>query len=177
MSIIALDLNSKRCGVACGGERDGAPRCLSWQLFGTATEEDLARSLATLYTSVSELCKLLHPKFLFYEAPFMPHEGSGHTNAQAIRSGLSLAAIAMAAGRNAGAITKPGHTQSWRKTFVGSGRPENPKEATLARCKLLGWSVKNDDEADAAGLWAHAMSLNYPHWAPKATPLFGRKVA
>lgn len=175
--ILALDLNSKQCGIACGGERDGAPRCMSWTLFGTATEDDLARSLATLYTSISSLCKLLHPQFVYYEAPFNPQDAKGHTNAQSIRSGLSLAAIAMAAGQNAGAITKPGHTQSWRKTFVGHGRPENPKQVTMDRCKLLGWSIKNEDEADAAGLWAHAMSINYPTWAPKATPLFGRSAA
>lgn len=146
---------------------------MSWRLFGVESEDDLARSLAALYTSISQLCKLLHPRFVYYEAPFNPHEGSGNTNAQAIRSGLSLAAIAMAAGRNAGAITKPGHVQSWRKTFVGHGRPENPKAVTLARCELLGWRVCNDDEADAAGLWCHAMSINFPRWAPKATPLFG----
>lgn len=174
--VLALDLNSKNCGVACGGESDGSPRCMSWQLFGTETEDDLARSLATLYASIANLCKVLRPQYLYYEAPFMPHEGSGHTNARAIRSGLSLAAIAMAAGRNAGAITKPGHTQSWRKTFIGHGRPESPKEATIARCNLLGWKVANHDEADAAGLWCHAMSLHFPKWAPRATPLFAGAV-
>lgn len=177
MSVIALDLNSKRCGVACGGERDGAPRCYSWPLFGMASEDDMARSWAVLYTSISDLCKVIHPRFVYYEAPFNPQDGKGHTNAQAIRSGLSLAAIAMAAGRNSGAVTKPGHTQSWRKTFVGQGRPADPKEATLARCRLLGWKVNNHDEADAAGLWAHAMSLHFPKWAPKSTPLFGRSAA
>lgn len=175
--IVTLDLNSHRCGIAAGGPADKAPRVLSWNLFGKEDEDTLARSLAALYSSISDLCKLLHPKFVYYEAPFNPQDARGKTNAQAIRSGLSLAAIAMAAGRNAGAITKPISTQTWRKTFCGHGRPEDPKAATVARCKMFGWSVANDDEADAAGMWMHAMLIHYPQWVPNSVPLFAGRGA
>lgn len=175
--IFALDLNSHRCGWAVGGPEDPRPRVGSWQLFGTQTEDDLARSLATLYRSIADLSRLLKPRFVYYEAPFNAQDGRGKTNATSIRSGLSLAAIAMAAGRNAGAITKPISTQTWRKTFCGHGRPEDPKGATMDRCALLGWPVNNHDEADAAGVWCHAMCIEYRHWAPNSTALFAGRVA
>lgn len=172
--LLSLDLNTKRCGLGFGGPQDGSPRLGTWQLFGTADEDALARSCAALYRSISDLCKLIHPQFVYYEAPFNPQDARGHTNHQAVRGLLSLAAVAMAAGRNAGAMTYPAHVQSWRKSFCGHGRPENPKQATIARCNLLGWSVANDDEADAAGVWAYGMSIRFPKWAPKATPLFSK---
>ncbi len=170
--LFALDLNSHRCGWAIGGPADGCPRVGSWKLYGTETEDDLARSCAALYTSIAQMAKLLHPRFVYYEAPFNAQDGRGHTNAKAIRSGLSLAAIAMAAGRNARALTAPGHVQSWRKHFCGEGRPKDPKQATINRCRILGWTVANDDEADAAGLWSFGMAKHYPQWSPRSTPLF-----
>lgn len=170
--LFALDLNPTRCGWAVGGPADSRPRSGSWKLFGTETEADLARSCRALYNSISDLGKLLHPNIVYYEAPFDNHRGN--TNHRSARGQFSVAAIAMAAGLNAGAQVVPVQVQSWRKTFCGHGRPEDPKAATMARCRLFGWEVDNHDEADAVGIWVHAMSLRYASWAPRATPLFGR---
>lgn len=170
--LIALDINSKSVGVAFGAPTDGAPRCVTWRLVGMDSEELLTRSCAGLYNSVSEYGKLLHPAIVAIEAPLNPQALRGTTTAHIIMGMFSLVAAARAAAHNAGARVVFCQVQSWRKTFCGHGRLENPKEATLARCKLLGWSVQNDDEGDAAGLWCHEMSLHYRHWSPKGTPLF-----
>jgi hypothetical protein len=172
--LLALDMNTKRVGVCVGGEADTNPRLLSWQLFGTETEEDLARSCATLYRSISDLCKLMHPRIVMYEAPFNPQDGRGHTNHQAIRGLLSLAAIAMAAGRNAGARTEPANIQRWRKHFLGNGYPEAPKQAALDQCAAYGWTPKNHDEADAAGVWHFGMFTFFKPTALACTPMFAR---
>lgn len=170
--LLALDINSRRVGWAIGGPADPRPRLSAWSLYGCQTEDDLARSCAALYRSISDLSKFIKPRFVYYEAPFNPQGAERQSNAHTVRGLLSLAAVAMAAGVNAGAITKPVHVATWRKHFCGQGRPENPKRATMDRCRLLGWDVKNDDEADAAGVWAFAMAMEYPQWAPNSTPLF-----
>lgn len=171
MSVLALDLNTVRCGYAFGGEADGAPRTGSWPFFGIQSEDDLRRTLGALAQSITELCRLIRPTYAYYEAPIQ-NPAWGSTNANAMRGTYSVVAVAMAMCSNAGAITKPAHINSWRKTFLGHAYPDDPKAATMARCKLLGWPIKNDDEADAAGIWCWGMSNNYPRWAPKGTPLF-----
>lgn len=172
--LLALDLNSRSCGVAFGGPTDGGPRCVTWRLPGCGDEDKLNRSCAGLYNSISEFSKLIHPDIIAIEATFNPQkaEGDSRSNNFTVVSSFSLAAVARAAAQNVGAKVVLTHVQSWRKTFCGHGRPKDPKEATLARCKLLNWSVANDDEGDAAGLWCHEMSLHYRHWSPKGTPLF-----
>jgi Holliday junction resolvasome RuvABC endonuclease subunit len=175
--LLALDINTRRTGFAFGGETDGAPRVGHWKLYGCHEDVDLTRSAAALYNSISDLCKLIHPRFVILEAPFNPALNEGRSNHQSVMGLFSLAAIASAAGHNAGATVSRAHVQTWRKSFTGHGRPQNPKAVTQARCALLGWSVANEDEADAAGVWCWGMSMKYPKWAPRGTPLFADKGA
>jgi Holliday junction resolvasome RuvABC endonuclease subunit len=46
--------------------------------------------------------------------------------------------------------------QTVRKHFIGKGKGHGRNEAkaqTMKRCRMLGWKVLNDNEADAAALW------------------------
>ncbi|WP_306150677.1 hypothetical protein [Roseovarius sp. MMSF_3281] len=47
---------------------------------------------------------------------------------------------------------------SIRKHFIGHGRLRRDvaKARTIARCRSLGWNVKNDNEADACAVWEFA---------------------
>lgn len=168
--LIALDINSKRCGVAFGGVADGAPRVLTWALPGGLDIPTLSRGAASLYSSLSGLSKLVHPEHVFIEAPLQMTDRSAHTELVLI----ALFGAACAAGANAGANVNTGHVGTWRRHFIGRGNMpgKEAKAATIARCHLFGWKVENHDEADAAGLWSFGMSITYPKWAPKATPLF-----
>lgn len=172
--LLALDCNTKMVGWAAGGVDDCAPRLGTWHLFGTETEDDLARSCAALYRNIRDISKLIHPTVVIYEAPFNPQDGRGRTNNQAIRGLLSLAAICMAAGQNAGARTEPGHVQSWRRHFLGNGYPKDPKQCALDQCAAYGWAPKNHDEGDAAGIWHWGMFTYFKPTALACTPLFAR---
>lgn len=46
------------------------------------------------------------------------------------------------------------HMDDWRKHFIGvaKGGRDFLKKKAVAECKSRGWSVKSDDEADAAGV-------------------------
>lgn len=170
--LLTLDLNTKRCGVAAGCETDSAPCLLSWQLFGTETEDDLARSCAVLYRNISDLAKVIHPRVGLYEAPLNPDDLRGNTNYNAMRGLISLAAVAMAALQNAGARTYPARVQRWRKHFLGHGFPTDPKQAAMDQCAAYGWAPKNHDEADAGGIWHWGMFTYFKNDVVPCSPLF-----
>jgi hypothetical protein len=169
---LALDMNTRRVGLASGGEGDRRPFLTSIQLFGTECEDDLARSCAALYRNISDFCKLTHPAFVIYEAPFNPQDGRGNTNYNSIRGLISLAAIAMAAGQNSGARTVPANIQRWRKHFLGTAYPADPKQAALDQCAAYGWTPKNHDEADAGGVWHWGVSTHFKNAALPCSPMF-----
>lgn len=166
--VLALDLNSRSCGVSFGAPDSPSPRCATWKLPGCEDDATLFRSLSFLRQSITELSRLIQPRFVAIEAPLNLSDRNPRTNLALI----SLAAVAAEAGSSIGAKTEWRHVQTWRKNFTGSGRPDNPKQATKARCDLLGWKYANEDEADSAGLWAYEMSIRFPKWSPRSMPLF-----
>lgn len=67
------------------------------------------------------------------------------------------------------------NVQTVRKHVVGKARPENPKQAVLARCKMLGYLPKDSRDTDAAD--AIALHIYASDVICRATPagivLFG----
>jgi len=169
MALLALDI-AGLCGWALGGPSDGGPRTGTWLLHGL-DDYGLDRSLATLHETVREFCRCHSVEIVAIEAPMMPQFRSAHTAVALI----SLVAVARAAAQRHGARIRVVHVQSVRKHFVGSGRPDNPKRAVMERCRILGWPVADDNAADAAALWAYAMSVSYPKWSPRSTPMFAER--
>lgn len=169
--LLALDI-ATRTGWALGGPSDGSPRTGTWKLPGL-DDMQLDRSLQVLDDSITGLCKIARVEIVAIEAPLMMQNRSAHTALGLI----SCAAVARCAAQRHGARIVMAQVQTVRRHFVGHGRPDDPKRAVMDRCKLLGWTVADDNAADAAALWSFAMSANYRHWAPKSTPLFGRAAA
>jgi crossover junction endodeoxyribonuclease RuvC len=66
-----------------------------------------------------------------------------------------------------------------RAHFIGErGLKRAPaKQAVMARCRRLGWEVKNDNEGDACALWSYACALIDPRLALNVVPLFNRRLA
>lgn len=168
---MALDI-AGLCGWALGGPANGAPRTGTWQLHGL-DDWGLDRSLATLHETVREFCRCHSVEIVAIEAPMMLQGRSAHT-ALAL---ISLVAVARAAAQRHGAQLRLVHVQTVRKFFVGQGRPDNPKQAVMERCRLLNWAFEDDNAADAAALWAYAMSVSYPKWSPKSTPMFAERAS
>ncbi len=164
--LLALDVSSKRTGYAFGTDAGTpAPRASCWAMPG---DGDLHRARAALATSIASLCGLIHPAVVVIEAPLQIFGRSAHTAFVL----TALYGAASAAAHNSGAAVYDANVQTWRKHFTGQARPDNPKQATIDRCKLIGWEPKNDDEADAMGLWHWGMSTYFRHWRQVGTPLF-----
>ena len=171
--VIALDLNTKSCGVAYGKFDWAAPKLTTWALPGSGDEGALTLAYGRLYASIVGIADLVCPAWVAIEAPFF-FKDDGKSNAHTLAVLHGLTCVARAAGVNCGAKVNMVAVSTWRKHFTGHGRPKDPKGATLHMCKILGWSPQNDDEGDAAGLWAYEMALRYPKWGPGTAPLVGR---
>jgi len=46
------------------------------------------------------------------------------------------------------------------------------KQAVMRQCKVLGWAIANDNEADACALWSYACAVADPKTALAVVPLF-----
>ena len=67
---------------------------------------------------------------------------------------------------------------SVRGHFLGTRKLQRDpaKDATLARCRKLGWEAENTDEADALALWHFACSLIDPELALQVSPMFNKRL-
>lgn len=168
--LLGLDLSTRATGFAFGDEKCGKPTSGAWKMPGAA-DDVLDRTLGGIFESISTLCKVAKVTRVVIEAPIMIANRSSHT-AMAL---IQLTGAARAAAHLAGASVRLVPVQTVRKHFIGKGRPDNPKLATMERCRLLGWPVDSDDAADAVAAWAWGVSTYYPRWSPNSTPLFAKR--
>jgi Holliday junction resolvasome RuvABC endonuclease subunit len=150
--ILGMDISASNMGLAIGRPGD-APRCWSVRLKKADFDDEDAG--VTLLKACADIVRVERPEWVYIEAPLGPVAISGATNAHSVTLLAQLAYVANVAFRSAGAKTRWAHVQSVRKAFVGEGRPEKrtAKKRVAKVCDLLGWKVKNDDEADAAAVW------------------------
>ena len=151
MILLALD-PAIATGWAWGG-KSTPPQFGCWRLPGF-DDAHLARSFASIYTSVRRVVVANKVEGFIIEAPLHLAQKSSHTE----RCLTMLSGAAQAGAINGGArfvsIVAP---QSWRKVVLGHGFPENPKEKAIRFCTRQGWYVDNDNAADALCLlrWGH----------------------
>ena len=120
------------------------------------------------------------PSIIVYEAPLnMVGRGKvaaqGLTNQNTLRLLFGYAAYAEGAAKEAGIPCYEKNIATVKKYLTQDGHAT--KEQMMRRCRMLGWQVSTDDEADACGLWALSKATLDPKWGPSSTPLFGRKAA
>lgn len=174
MSLLGLDASTIALGFALGGPKDGAPKSGVTKLPG-ADEMVFDRTLTLAYETVAGLCKMIKAEHVYIEAPIavMGSMNAVHTMVALLEL---TGALRVAATRSGASVSLPA-ISTIRKFFVGNGRlpKSEAKPIIMERCRVLGWDHGGDhNRADAMACWALGMSLRYPTWAPKATPLFGQ---
>lgn len=86
--------------------------------------------------------------------------------------GLSFIAVSVCARLNIPSILI--NQGTWRREFLGEGRPKDPKAAAKAMCKKLGIEIPNADAAEAAGgCWYLNVLLN-PYATRRGDDLFAK---
>lgn len=149
--ILALDLSEASTGVAIG---DGAGPPHSYSITLNA-KNDLGRAGAALYTALRSVIVTNRPDMIAIEAPLLAM--SRPTSARGIRMLTGLAFLAHTVAAQSRIKSVEVAVSTWRKMFLGHGRPENPKKAALVMCDRLGWDHGGvHDRAEACGIWAWA---------------------
>lgn len=148
--ILALDISGASTGVAIGPGAE-PPRNFAVSFVG-ATRGHVGANFAKW---LRELLILEKPDLVAFEAPLVMATGSASMDSVRLLTGLAFQAEVICATRDV-----PCHAvqvQSWRKVFLGHGRPKDAKRAALAMCELLGWDVGGShDRAEAVGVWTYA---------------------
>ncbi len=167
--ILALDIATKT-GWAVGDEQ---PETGTIELRGSVGEKmhRLARELRLL-TSIHS------PDLIVFEAPILHVKRQGSSST--LRLLVGLCCVAEMVAFEAGIAVSETPTSTWRKHFLGVSRAPKGltskwlKQQAQARCRALGWGDLSEDEADACGVWDHAMSLRRPSHAMTTLPLGDR---
>ena len=169
MMVAAFDPSTTRFGVAFGNSFDAGPRSLVWKLPG-AEDEVFDRTLSIASDSARELLTLVKAKIVFIEAPIIIAASSTHT----MMSLIQLVGAVRAAASRAGCAVRMVATSTVRRHFIQAGnlKSAEAKRAVMERCRLLGYSITDDNSADACAAWDYGMSTVNPKFAPKSTPLF-----
>jgi Holliday junction resolvasome RuvABC endonuclease subunit len=178
--ILALDISQRCTGFAHDSREAGRPLTGVFRApkAGGSAEEgwDYGITFAKYHEWLDDMLAAVRPAICAFEAP-LNVAGMRRTtrlNSQTtVRILLGLAAITEMALKEHGIRAVEANISSVKKHFAGHGFAD--KAAIMARCHQLGWLVENNDAADAAAVWAYAKALHDPSWAPRSTPLFGRR--
>jgi crossover junction endodeoxyribonuclease RuvC len=145
--ILALDL-ATRCGWACG-----APG--TEPTYGTkvlpSTGEDIGRFAGAFNEWLLDMMTLEDPGVVVFEAPVL----AGTTSLATARKLYGLAWHTEFCCQMRQVRVMEHHLQSVKKFFAGSGRAS--KDDMIAAAHRQGWAPKDDNAADALGLWACAV--------------------
>ncbi len=150
MKILALDISKKATGVAIG-DGDGPPRTLT-QGFNA----DRPGAVGLAYAKwLRALLVEERPALVALEAALVLHGPRAGTAIMLLLQGLAYTTTVVCEG--VGVPYETVAIMTWRKMFLGHGRPDNPKRAAIDACYKLHWDVEGDDnQADACGVWAFA---------------------
>lgn len=158
------------------GDGKTAPTSGHIELYGFNTTENLARSLGSIDTFVFSMVRANGIDVVLPEAALRGvfRKGkrgfatSASSHGDRVLTMLSGAAIAGAA-RAGAMILEPVAPTTWRKGVFGNGKPKDPKTQAWEYCRLMGWKVETEDEAEACCI------LVYAHGRVKERAMLGAK--
>jgi hypothetical protein len=163
MRILAID-PALHTGVADGiVGPDARPTMTTWDVSRPVSENvkrdgrpEAAFARAAL--RINMWIALAKPDVLAIEQPLPPHRMQGATQWATTQMLLGLYGVYTGVAGLMQVRVLPVHMQTWRKVALGKGNLDraDSKAAALKVCKLQGWAVKNDDEAEAACIWLWA---------------------
>lgn len=144
-------------GVAWGSA-GGTPRCVSVDLGKGRSEGSRFSKMLDL---ADHFLKSYKPDIVVYEAPIggamkvvLPGQLAACFVGQAVRLGYEPKSVDLSSvrkhflGKNLTKAHFPDLSKGQARTAI--------KRAVIARCLVLGWDVKNDDQGDACATWDYA---------------------
>ncbi len=170
-TILALDVASKT-GVAFGRPGE-VPRLQTIDFRGKDELPDVyGRAIEWMATRLRDV----PPDMVVIERTVPPSGAFGATNHATTMLTIGLFGIFAGIVRCKGIRLELASINTWKKHFLGTAKLKRTeaKKAAIDRCHLLGWSVDDDNQADAAGIWDWA-GQTFMGKTPEALHLFGEK--
>lgn len=166
--LLALDI-SLTTGWAFGGPTDPAPTGGVWRF--QEGKHNFPRALVSMRQSVLRV--LCNPGIthMVVEAPMLKID-RWHS-AYSLYMLVSLGAVAREVAQERGVPLTDPASNVWRKAVHGHGNlsTDDAKRAAETRCKQLGWSFVDDNEAEAKCIWYHTATQLWPKWPPAKVPV------
>jgi hypothetical protein len=168
-TVLALDIASTT-GWACGWPGT-KPFCGSIRLAKPGTSRAGVHRAFRLW--LDKVWSDPLPDLIVYESPAAPMVMQGTTNIDTIKTLIGLAEHLEEWAYNRVTLREASVSQV-RTHFIGRNmKSALAKPKTMQRCRDLGWTIANHDEADAAALWDYQCAFLRPDLAYKSMPLWG----
>lgn len=172
MKVMGVDTGTIT-GVTAENE-DGRPEFHTLSLKTGYDEDDHGYRYMQLDERLSGLIALYKPTVLAFEEPVIPRVSKGKMNVQTTAATLKfligIAAIVDLIGKRHGLDVVEINIMTWKAHFAGHGRAQ--KADVMRRCQLLGWNIRNEHEADSAGVWAYVKAVMDPKFSYQTMPMF-----
>jgi Holliday junction resolvasome RuvABC endonuclease subunit len=153
---------------------DGRPEFHTLQLKTSYDEDDHGYRYMQLDQRLSDLITIYRPTVLAYEEPIIPRVQKGRMNvvttAATLKFLIGIAAVIDLIGKRHGLDVIEVNIATWKAHFASNGHAS--KADVMRRCQLLGWDIRNEHEADSAGVWAYVKAVMDPKFSYQATPMF-----
>lgn len=148
MIILAFDIGTSM-GIAVG-DSDEKPKAFTERLGQAGPSHPARFSQALSMTNL--LIKQFSPDVIAIEKPIAAGPKGGESRVQ---MAFGFRACILGVAHKRGFIVHEYAVMTIRKHFLGKGNipAKIAKKKTIDRCELRGWSVDNDNEADACAVW------------------------
>ena len=128
----------------------------TWHLAKTG--EDVGRFIGSYDDQLNAAIDLERPDRLVFEAPLML--GGGDTNITTTRKLMGLASHTEFVCHRRGIVCREANVSTVKKFWAGTGRAKKPE--MIAAARRWGHAVRDDNQADALGLWSYQVHAIYP---------------
>lgn len=169
--IIALDIATE-LGWCVGKPTDETP------LWGSVKIKGDTHAKACIFLEVwfKEMLERWGPEWVVFETPSNPAWLGKGTSAQAILKLNNLANTIEEVCERRKIRCNSVHGQRWKKTVCGNAKASKKMHPypVITSMAQRGWTIPNDNEADAVGVWIHTVGVLAPVQALKFDPLLRR---
>jgi hypothetical protein len=169
--VLALDLASVT-GWAVG-EPGGTPAHGSIRFASAGASHEAIFAAALKW--ISDKITFYAPGMIVWEAPMATsfRRGNTNTNTTTLLFGLPAIVGAVAYLREVYDVRKA-YTKDVRQHFIGqNAKGHIGKKLVIRQCRAMGWSVSDDNEADALATWHYMCSLIEPKLAMRRRHFLG----
>tara|TARA_R110002051_G_scaffold316556_2_gene396341 strand:+ start:9280 stop:9795 length:516 start_codon:yes stop_codon:yes gene_type:complete len=154
-----LGLDLATCTGFCHGPADTGEVPTLGHITMPKTGPDVGRFLCVYEDWLNALVRRIEPALIVFEAPILPST----TKLETTRKLQGLAGVTEMVGHRHRIELAEVAGSTVKKALTGSGKAE--KADMIAAARHYGFNPQTSDEADAFGIWLHALRLRHPRAA------------